>query len=132
MAQTRFGGSTDFMNRAFNPLQVFLRKATAYPGLYDLAVHGCYFVIASAYDASADTQKEKVLLWRTKMCAADNGVSLDDAMTPLIKRSARYLGRDTDGAVNISRRLYEGKVDIGETKVMGTVENPTDLPPPKK
>ena len=53
-------------------------------------------------------------------------------MTPLIKRSARYLGRYTDGAVNLSRRLYEGKVDIGETKVMGTVENPTDLPPPKK
>ena len=73
----------------------------------------------------------KLLLWRTKMCVAADGVSLAETVQPMIARSSYFLGKETDGAVTISRRIHEGRVDLGELKVMGEVDKPAGLSPKK-
>jgi hypothetical protein len=62
------------------------------------------------------------------MCVAADGVSLAETVQPMIARSAHFLGKETDGAVTLSRHVKEGRVDLGELKVMGESEKPIDLP----
>ena len=127
-----FGITTGSFSDISNPIRMFLRKSPKNQELFDLAADSCYYVIATAYDKAAYLEKKQFLaLWRTKMCVAADGVSLADTVQPMIARSSYFLGKETDGAVTISRKMYEGRVDLGELKVMGEAATPTDLPPKK-
>lgn len=109
-----------------NPIKMFLRDSPKNQELFDLAAGSCYYVIATAYDKAAYLEKKQfVALWRTKMTVAADGVSLADTVQPMIARSPYFLGRETDGAVTLSRRIHDGRVDLGELKVMGEVEQPS-------
>ena len=127
-----FGITTASFSDFTNPIKLFLSKSPKNQELFDLAADSCYYVIATAYDKAAYLEKKQFLaLWRTKMTVAADGVSLAETVQPMIARSPRFLGRETDGAVTISRRIHEGRVDLGETKIMGVVD-PAASPAEKK
>ena len=121
IADNVFGNAGGYFSDVVNPLALFLSKTPKNRELFELAAGSCYYVIASAYDAAAAAKKQKTLLWRTKMSVAANGVSLAETVSPMISRSPRYLGQETDGAVTISRRIHEGRVDFGDLKVIEQV-----------
>lgn len=131
VADNVFGNATGSFSDAFDPIAMFLAKTPKNRELYDLATGSCYYVIASGYDAAAAAKKQKLLLWRTKMSVAADGVSLAETVSPMVSRSSRYLGKETDGAVTLSRRIHEGRVDLGELKIMGEADK-LSTPEPKK
>lgn len=139
VTHSAFGDAGGYFSDVFNPIALFLSKTPKNRELFELAAGTCYYVIASAYDAGAVARKQRVLLWRTKMSVAADGVSLADTIRPMIVRSPRFLGRETDGAVTLYRRLYEGQVKMGELDVLGyddqtqpTASKPHPMPEPAK
>lgn len=90
-----------------------------------------YFVIATAYDAAALARKERVLLWRTKMTVATQGVAMSETLAPLIAASVPYLGREMDEARPVTRRIYrDGRVILGELEVLDVVGSDAAKSPP--
>jgi hypothetical protein len=129
VTDSAFGDASGYFSDVFNPISLFLSKSPRNRELFELAAGSCYYVIASAYDAGAVARKQRLLLWRTKMSVAADGVSLADTIRPMIVRSPRFLGRETDGAVILSRRLHEGRVKLGELDVLGYDEKKLPTPP---
>jgi hypothetical protein len=105
-----------------SPFQVFMgtgKNSAAVQHLAEMAFHTCYFVIASAYDYEAAEKNEKRLLWRTKMTVEAQGVSLAEIMTPLISNTGSYLGRETNEAAIVKKRINrDGKVEVGTPTVV--------------
>jgi hypothetical protein len=114
--------AANFTN-TFNPMQRFINRDDATRRLCEMALGSCYFVIASAYDAGAIAQGKKLLLWRTKMSVLANGVALKETIRPMITHAGNYFGRDMSGPVTLSRRVSDGKVQIGEASVIGVEES---------
>jgi hypothetical protein len=77
-----------------------------------------YFVTLSAFDAARWKNKEKVLLWRTTM-VIDWRKNLADELPAMLAQAGPMFGTDVlvPGLVNTARPR-EGKVEIGETKVV--------------
>jgi len=77
-----------------------------------------YFVMVSAYDYAAATQRKKIPLWRAKMSMPSHHVSLVDAVPVLIASGAPLLGRDTLRPVWVTKPLErQGTVNLGELNV---------------
>ena len=47
-----------------------------------------------------------------------NGVSMRDAVPPLVISAGQYLGRETDDTVAIGRRVRRGTVTLGPLKII--------------
>jgi len=77
-----------------------------------------YFVTLSAFDAARWKNKEKVLLWRTTM-VIDWRKNLAEELPAMLAQAGPMFGTDVavPGLVNTAKPR-EGKVDIGETKVV--------------
>lgn len=61
----------------------------------------------------------RVLLWRTRMTVATDGVSQLQSLPVLIATAAPYFGREMDEpAVLTPRTIREGRVEIGESVVV--------------
>ena len=109
-----------------NSLTVLERSDPKVEQLLEQASQDLYFVIASAYDFEAAQAGQKKLLWRTKMSAPAQGLTMDDTLPVLAVSAAPYFGRQMEEAKPLQMRLLEGKVEIGEPKVQEY------LPPPAK
>ena len=95
----------------------------------------CYFVIASAYDYTAMSKGNRLLLWRTKMTVNSLGISMTESLPSLIVSAGPYLGREMGEAAIISKQISrEGHVRIGTpTVVDDSAKSPTNAPAvPKK
>jgi hypothetical protein len=76
-------------------------------------------VVASAYDAVALAHGQKVLLWRTKMTTAAQGVAMADVLPRLMVAGAAYFGRAMPGPALLSGPLDPaGGVEVGQPVVM--------------
>ncbi|MBC7367310.1 MAG: hypothetical protein H7343_10965 [Undibacterium sp.] len=81
-----------------------------------------YFVIVSAYDFKAATEKKKVLLWRAKMSTPSNRVSLAEVLPSMITAGGPRFGRETKLPESVTAAIAkEGKVEVGTPTV---VEDP--------
>lgn len=125
------GDLADKMLSATSPMHRFVQRDDITRRLVDMAYGSCYYVIASAYDASALAQGRHRLLWRTKMSVLADGVSLTQTVRPMIFHAGDYFGRNMDAAVTLSRRVREGKVEIGEASVIGVEELASKTPKAK-
>ena len=84
---------------------------------------GRYFIIVSAYDFAASVKGEQKLLWCTRMSTARQGVWMSDVVPALVATGASLFGRQTDVPTWKSYAVREGRVDLGELKVLdGDVE----------
>ncbi len=78
-----------------------------------------YFVIVSAYDFKAATEKKKVLLWRAKMSTPSNRVSLAEVLPSMITAGGPRFGRETKLPESVTAAIAkEGKVEIGTPTVV--------------
>ena len=82
-----------------------------------------YYVILAAYDfRTAWKEKKKKLLWITRVSISVRGNRFDEQLEGMIASAAQYFGRDTPGLMR--GFAPEGKVKIGEPKVIGIVPEP--------
>lgn len=79
-----------------------------------------YYVVLLAYD---DTAAHRFgvhrLLWETRFSIPETGFDFERAFPSMAAIAGRYFGQDSHGLVR--RSLAEGRVDVGETKSLGTV-----------
>ncbi len=97
--------------------------------LFYQADHDLYFVVVSAYAYEDVAQNKHRLAWRTTMTVNSAGVSLKETLPPLIVTAANYLGRPTDEAVALQRKVRPGSVSLGPLQV---IEDNVTLPPPPR
>jgi hypothetical protein len=96
------------------------------------AADDLYFVVASAYDYGSAARNEKKLLWRTTMTVNSVGVNMMESITPLIATGAPFFGRETKEPEIAARRISrDGRVEIGESKVINDQVPPESLMPAK-
>ena len=89
-----------------------------------------YFVIVSAYDYAAATQKKKTLLWRAKMSTPSSRVSLAEVLPGMIAAGGPRFGRETRLPESVTAPIAkEGKVEVGTPTV---IKDPADPSSPKK
>lgn len=115
----------DFMN----PVSMFKRASAKNEFLVDQAASNVYYVVASAYDHRSVTEKKRLLLWRTRMTVAAQGVSQVQTLPTLVLSAAPYFGREmTEPEVLSKRAIREGTVEVGTP----TVVEPIPTPPSPK
>lgn len=113
------------------PLKAFRMRSYKNDGLYDQAANDIYYVVASAYDYRLAAQKQRVLLWRTRMSVATAGVSQDQTLPTLVLSAGPYFGRDMPEAETLTKRtIREGRVEVGAPTVIES--SPPKAPAPKK
>jgi len=82
-----------------------------------------YFVILAAYDFHAAWKEKKLkLLWITRVSIRERGNRFDEQLAAMLASAAPYFGRDTPGLMR--GFAPEGKVKIGEPKVVGVAPEP--------
>jgi hypothetical protein len=84
-----------------------------------------YFVILMAYDfrALAKGTKPK-LLWSAHFNMCSPGHSFTSALPAMSAVAAQFFGRNTNGLIVNARRVPEGRVEVGEPKVVPAVPKP--------
>jgi hypothetical protein len=89
-----------------------------------------YFVVLMAYDYQL-MKKEKTprLLWVTRMSIRSPGNNFAESVPGMARVAAEFFGQQRDEITRVETKLREGKVDIGELKIVGPPPDPA--PPPK-
>ena len=86
-----------------------------------------YYLIVFAFDFRSVTEEHKPRLqWVTRISIRAPGNRFDEDLEAMVARAAHYFGRNSKGLV----RSFEGTVKLGETEVIGVVED-EDTPPPQ-
>ena len=89
-----------------------------------------YFVIVMAYDYQYMKKEHKSkLLWTTRISVRSPGNNFTEAIPALAEAGAKVYGKQVDGLLRVNPGERGGRVDYGDLKVMGTVEN---TPPEEK
>lgn len=112
-----------------NPFEQMMNESHQMARLVDELFSSSYFVVASAFDYAAMAKNQPLLLWRTKMTVNSIGVNMTETVPPLIASAAPYFGRDMETPMLVSKQISrDGKVEIGEAKVIEADVRPA--PPP--
>ena len=88
-----------------------------------------YFITLNAYDFSSSLKGEQKLLWTARMSTPRQGVWMNDIVPALITAGASVFGRQTDVPRWADFPLRDGKVILGELKV---IETDVKVPAEKK
>jgi hypothetical protein len=96
--------------------------------MYRNATEPRYLIIVTAFDyaKAAAKQRQKVVVWRTRLSVPMVGTTLPDAIVPMIVTGAPFFGRDSGQGKEI--HWDAAKVEIGEARVV----EPSPAPPAKK
>jgi hypothetical protein len=82
-----------------------------------------YFVVLLAYDFQLLLkQKKHKLLWEARFSVSERNNQFDKALPVMAKFASQYFGQPSNGLVRT--RVPEGRVEIGETKSLGEVDEP--------
>jgi hypothetical protein len=77
-----------------------------------------YFVVLMAYDFQLLwKQKKHKLLWETRFSIRQRHIDFDKQLAAMAEDASQYFGQDTKGLIR--KPLPEGKVEVGELKVLG-------------
>lgn len=96
------------------PLEQLAMKSDKTARLIEQAQADCFYMVASAYDTAALAKGKRVLLWRTKMTANSQGISMADTLPSLATAGGPYFGKDMPEAATLSGHLVPvGQVEIG-------------------
>lgn len=83
-----------------------------------------YFIIVMAYDYQLLLKEKKSrLLWITRISVRSPGNNFAEAIPVLARAGSEVYGRHVDGLVRIQAGKGDGRVDLGELKTLGAVEN---------
>ncbi len=90
----------------------------------DAVAEGRYFIIVSAYDFAASLKGDQVLLWRARMSTERQGVWMSDVVPALVATGAPLFGRQTELPTWRELPVREGRVEMGDIKVIETDVKP--------
>lgn len=107
--------------------------------LYSLATEDLYVIALSAYDFAAAAQKQKTLLWSTKISCPSIGLNLAEALPAMMVLAAPHIGRETTRPVSVKAEdKFKPDVKIGDPTIVeylsqspGTVIEATASPTTK-
>lgn len=102
----------------------------SYKDMWDEISERRFYVLIFAYDFKVLQRNGQLKpLWVTRVSIRAKGKHFDENLEAMLVRAGRYLGRPTHGL----SRTIEGRVEMGETEVIGTVdEEPTEsVAPPE-
>jgi hypothetical protein len=98
-------------------LKRFAGLGTYYSDLESDLEEDRYYVILAAYDfQTAWKQKQRKLLWVTRVNIRVRGNRFDEQLDAMIRSASRYVGRDSPGLVRQFER--QGVVEIGEPQLI--------------
>jgi hypothetical protein len=87
--------------------------------LLEQTANDIYYVVASAYDYRSASTNKRVLLWRTRMTVAAEGVSQVQTLPALVLAASPYFGKDMAEPELLTKRpVPEGSVEIGTPVVV--------------
>lgn len=90
---------------------------------YDEFQSDRYFVVLKAYDFQlARTQKQLKLLWESRVSIIRQASDFQTDLPAMAEFAAQTFGRETDGIFR--PKLREGRVEMGEQKVLGVEGQP--------
>jgi hypothetical protein len=90
----------------------------------DLASEDLYVAAISAYDYSAATRQQKVLLWTTKISCPSRGLAMKETLPAMLALAGPYIGRETAKPVSVKATdKFKPDVKIGDPKVVEYMEN---------
>lgn len=82
-----------------------------------------FYVIVAAYDFRETVRnKNKKLLWLTRVSIRSPGNSFGKEFSPMLAKAARYFGQDLG---LLRREQLEARVEIGEMEVLGVAPEPS-------
>ena len=82
-----------------------------------------YFVVLMAYDFELMwRQRKHKLLWETRFSISERRNAFDKALPLMAQYASRYFGQDSHGLLRT--QVSEGRVEVGEAKSLGVVEEP--------
>lgn len=88
----------------------------------DIARDDHYFVVVTAYDYQAATQKKIVPVWRLKLSTYDRRTSMPDALPALIRHGRAYFGQSTAEPINERMPLHpDTEVKVRDLQILGEV-----------
>jgi hypothetical protein len=117
----RLLGYADEINYRDNPSR-FTGDGNLYDDLISDLEEERYYVIVSAYDfRSAVHDGKRKLLWATRISIRAQGNRFDEQLTTMLANASKHFGQNTN---HLLRQYQEGRVDIGEMKIVG-VDSPT-------
>lgn len=94
----------------------------------DLATEDLYVAAIAAYDFTAATRKEKVLLWTTKISCPSRGLLLPETLPTMLALAGPYIGRETPKPVSVlATEKFKPDVKIGDPTVVEFIDK-TPLP----
>jgi hypothetical protein len=109
--------------QAMGPFSRYMAKDERTAEMVEEVFSDSYYVAISALDYATVAAKKPVLLWRSKLTVNSIGVAMHEAVPPLIAAGADYLGKQTDTAVVLSKKIMRGgRVDIGEATVQEYID----------
>jgi hypothetical protein len=116
-------GYIDTVNDLTGDPSVYAGLGTLYADLWDEISDRRYYVVIYAYDFKL-LQRDKKLkpLWVTRVSIEAGGNKFDEHVAGMVERAGRYFGQPTGGL----KRTFEGRVEIGETEVIGMVGDETE------
>jgi hypothetical protein len=124
-------GYVDEINRREGPAR-FAGGGSSFDDLIDDIENERYFFVISAYDfPTAVKTGERKLLWATRVSVQAQGNKFNEAAAYMLAKASKYFGQDSGRLVRQYDR--EGKVTLGELKVIGVVpESQNSAPPPEE
>lgn len=114
-------------------MDLFRRRSLDNEYLLDQASSDVYYVVATAYDYSSVQKGNRVLLWRTRMTVASNGVSQEQALPTVIVSAGPFFGKETTEPQILSKRaVRDGHAIIGAPTLVEAVDKIPAPPPATK
>ena len=88
-----------------------------------------YFVVLMAYDYQLlKKEKKPRLLWVTRMSVRSPGNNFAEAVPGMTRVAADFFGQQHEDLTRVQTKLPEGKVEIGEVKVVDGVSETVKTP----
>lgn len=85
----------------------------------DLSTEDLYVAAIAAYDYSAATRKEKVLLWTTKISCPSRGLGMPETLPVMLALAGPNIGRETPKPVAVKATdKFKPEVRIGDPTVV--------------
>ena len=125
----------------FNAPQALMRhvRSPTADFVVDVAGDDLYVISVQAFDEAAALQGKTKLLWHTKVSCPATGLDIEPTLKQMAREATPYFGRETAKPVWTIAPEREGRVDLGELKILEMIDpkklpitDAFDDPPPDK
>ncbi len=91
--------------------------------VWDLAESNLFIGVVRSYAVDGFETDHLTQLWETRFACPSTGLTMTRAMPLMVRAAALNLGRETARPVSLNASaVFEGRVELGELKVLGTAE----------